>query len=156
MVNEKLQDEQKNVKFQFRSNPIPPEVLIPRYKSIIEANFMKRIETKKNSLAITKEREKPFSFYERDLAKQKIDPDEGLPYDLKKPSFKANPIPRACSVLIFHQKIKKEEEERQERIRKQAELNFSKARLPERMQMHSEKQKQLPPKRVNTGEDFNF
>jgi hypothetical protein len=62
---------------------------------------MRRMEVKKNSLAITKEREKPFSFYERDKAKQALDQEEYLPWDLRKPSFKANPIPRACSVLIF-------------------------------------------------------
>lgn len=38
-----------------------------------------------------------------------IDPEDHLPYDLKKPHFKANPIPRACSVLIFDQMMKKQE-----------------------------------------------
>lgn len=45
--------------------------------------------------------EKPFSFYERDKYKSKLDPEEYLAADLKKGNFKANPIPRACSVLIF-------------------------------------------------------
>ena len=139
MVAEKRNEEHAAYNFQFRPKPIPPEVLIPRYKTIQESNEMRRMEVKKNSLAITKEREKPFSFYERDKARQALDQEEYLPWDLKKPSFKANPIPRACSVLIFDQMIKKQEQERQERIRKQAELNFSKAKLPERMQMHSEK-----------------
>jgi len=52
--------------------------------------------------------------------------------------------------------MKQQEQERQERIRKQAELNFSKAKLPERMQMHSEKQKQLPPKRSDTYDSHSF
>jgi hypothetical protein len=125
--------------------------LIPRYKTILEANEMRRLEVKKNSLSITKAKERPFSFYERDKLKQQPDPEEYLPYDLKKPHFKANPIPRACSVLIFDQMMKKQEQDREERIRKQAELNFSKARLPERMQMHSEKQKQLPQKEGTLG-----
>lgn len=62
---------------------------------------MRRLEVKKNSMHLTKEKERPFSFYERDKLKQQADPEEFLPNDLKKPSFKANPIPRACSVLIF-------------------------------------------------------
>lgn len=62
---------------------------------------MRRLEVKKNSSALTKTNEKPFSFYERDKQKQSLDPESYLPYDLKKPAFKANPIPRACSVLIF-------------------------------------------------------
>ncbi len=63
-------------------------------------------------MQLTKEREKPFSFYEREKNKQKPDPEEFLAEDLKKPHFKANPIPRACSVLIFNQMRKKQEEER--------------------------------------------
>lgn len=70
------------------------------------------MEVQKNSIAILKQREAPFSFYERDKNKKKLDPEEYLAYDLKKPSFKANPIPRACSVLIFDQMMKKQELER--------------------------------------------
>ncbi len=109
MVAEKKIKEEQILKHQFRSNPIPPEVLIPRYKSIVESNEMRRLEVKKNSIALTKVNEKPFSFYERDKNKKAIDPEEGLPYDLRKGSFKANPIPRACSVLIFDQMMKKQE-----------------------------------------------
>ena len=69
MVAEKYIKEQNILKHQFRSKPIPPEVLIPRYKSIVESNEMRRLEVKKNSIAITKQREKPFSFYERDKSK---------------------------------------------------------------------------------------
>lgn len=117
---------------------------------------MRRMEVKKNSTSLTKANERPFSFYERDKQKQEVDPEDYLPHDLKKPAFKANPIPRACSVLIFDQMMKQQEQERQERIRKQAELNFSKAKLPERMQMHEEKQKQLPPKRADTADGLSF
>ena len=66
MVAEKKIKEENLLKYQFRSNPIPPEVLIPRYKTIIESNEMRRLEVKKNSMAITKIKERPFSFYERD------------------------------------------------------------------------------------------
>lgn len=118
MVAEKKIEEENIIKKRFKHNPIPPEVLIPRYKTIIEANEMRRMEVKKNSLVITKQNEKPFSFYERDKLKQNADPEDYLPYDLRKPSFKANPIPRACSVLIFDQMMKQQEQERQERIRK--------------------------------------
>ena len=72
----------------------------------MEANERRRLETKHNSVAITKQREAPFSFYERDKSKKQLDPEEYLAYDLRKPSFKANPIPRACSVLIFDQMMK--------------------------------------------------
>jgi hypothetical protein len=70
MVNEKKIEEETIIRHQFRSKPIPPEVLIPRYKTIIEANMMRRLEVKKNSIAITKATEKPFGFYERDKLKK--------------------------------------------------------------------------------------
>jgi hypothetical protein len=78
----------------------------------MESNEMRRMEVKKNSLAIMKSREAPFSFYEREKGKTKPDPEDYLPYNVKKPHFKANPIPRACSVLIFDQMMKRQEEER--------------------------------------------
>lgn len=109
MVNEKKIEEETIIRHQFRSKPIPPEVLIPRYKTIMEANMMRRLEVKKNSIAITKANERPFGFYERDKLKKQLDPEDYLPHDLKKGQFKANPIPRACSVLIFDQMIKKQE-----------------------------------------------
>jgi len=67
----------------------------------MENNERRRLEVIKNSVALTKQNEKPFSFYLRDKNKKKPDPEEYLPGDLKRKQFKANPIPRACSVLIF-------------------------------------------------------
>lgn len=46
MVNEKRNEELTAVKYQFKPNPIPPEVLIPRYKTIMEGNMMRRLEVK--------------------------------------------------------------------------------------------------------------
>lgn len=73
MVAEKKIKEENIIKHQFRSNPIPPEVLIPRYKTIMEANEMRRLEAKKNSINILKSKEAPFSFYERDKNKKNLD-----------------------------------------------------------------------------------
>ncbi len=38
MIGEKKLQEEAIIKHQFRSSPIPPEVLIPRYKTIMENN----------------------------------------------------------------------------------------------------------------------
>lgn len=38
MVEAKRQEESALVKYQFRSKPIPPEVLIPRYQNLMEAD----------------------------------------------------------------------------------------------------------------------
>jgi hypothetical protein len=83
----------------------------------------------------TKEREAPFSFWERDKAKQnrKVNPDDLIPHEMRRPSFKANPIPRACSVLIFSKKMKEDELKRGERVRKNAEISYAKAKMPPTM-----------------------
>lgn len=156
MVREKQIEEEHLLKHQFRSKPIPPEVLIPRYNNIIEAEQARRNAVRAQSLTITKSREKPFSFWERDLAKQqqKVDPTTLIPEEMKKPGFKANPIPRACSVLIFSKKMEHEEKKRKERISKNAEIAFSKAKMPPTMQKWADRKKQEPPKKLEVEYSF--
>lgn len=92
---------------------------------------------------MTKKNEKPFSFWERDVAKQRMeqDPNDMIPYEMRKPGFKANPIPRACSVLIFAKKMREDELKRGERIRKNAEIAYAKAKMPPTMQKHADRKK---------------
>lgn len=69
MVAEKKLEEDVLVKHQFRCKPIPADVLIPRYQAILEKNEQRRMQVKKDSIALTKQREAPFSFWERDKNK---------------------------------------------------------------------------------------
>ena len=55
------------VKTIFRANQIPRTTREPKYQRIIQANENRRQELKRMSIAITKQNERPFSFYERDL-----------------------------------------------------------------------------------------
>ena len=50
------------------------------------------------------------------------------------PHFRANPIPRACSVLIYDEKLRREQRERDERINQNAKISIKKAKMPEAMQ----------------------
>lgn len=91
---------------------------------------------KQHSLEITKQREQPFTFWEREKVKikeRREATDEANSYNPHARSFTANPIPKACSVLIYHQKIESEEQSRKKRIHEQAEINYAKARMPSRM-----------------------
>ena len=65
--------------------------------------------------------------------------------------IRANPIPKSCSVLIFHQMQEEEAKKRDERIKKNAELSYQKASLPPRMEMHQKKMQQEPPKQQMAG-----
>lgn len=77
-----------------------------------------------------------------------------LPAECARPSFKANPIPIACSVLIYDQQMKKEEQERQKRVHKNAEISYAKAKMPSRMQRDQDRKAQLPPPKLE--EEYSF
>lgn len=85
---------------------------------------------------------------------RQVDPEDLIPHEMKRPAFKANPIPRACSVLIFAKKIREDELRRDERIRKNAEISFAKAKMPPTMQKHADRKKQEPPKKLQ--EEYSF
>jgi hypothetical protein len=67
-------------------------------------------------------------------AKRNPHPDAGLDRECKRPPFKANKIPVACTIPMYESKLKKEEEERAKRINSEAKINLSKASMPRRMQ----------------------
>lgn len=103
MVNERRMEEEAAMTHQFRHKPVPPDVFIPRYQSLQEAEAARRANVRTQSIAITAQREKPFSFWARDRAKQQMkqDEDDLIPEEMRKireKPFKANPIPRSCSV----------------------------------------------------------
>ena len=101
-------------------------------------------------MQITKQREAPFAFWERDkinMAKKRAAIEEYERGELNRPTFKANPIPRACSVLIFDKKMKQDELARGQRIRKNAEMSYAKAKMPPTMQKYADRKKQEPPKK---------
>jgi Uncharacterised protein family UPF0564 len=80
MLEEKRLKEIENCNTAFRSKPIPPEVLKPRFEAINTANEKRRERVKQECLAITKEREQPFSFWEREKDKmmRKSESEAGL------------------------------------------------------------------------------
>jgi len=61
------------------------------------------LRVKQQSIEITKLREKPFSFYERDKVRQakKNDPQAGLVADCRRPTFKANRMPDFSAIQIY-------------------------------------------------------
>ena len=159
MIVEKQIEEENLIKHTFRCKPIPPEVIIPRYQSILDKNEERRAKVKQDSIAITKSREAPFDFWLRDKEKMEkkrrgYSVDEGLNEDCRRSPFKANPIPIACSVLIYDKKIKKEEEERAKKTHKEAEISLSKAKMPPRMQKDADRKQAQPVKRPE--DEFSF
>ena len=70
MLQEKENKEKELTKVKFKANKIPKTTLQPLYQQITEQNEQRRIEVRRLSMALTKQNEKPFSFYERDKGLQ--------------------------------------------------------------------------------------
>ena len=108
MVMEKKIEEDNMIKHQFRHKPIPAAVLIPRYQNIMDKNEERRLKVKQQSIEITKQREAPFSFWEREKVRmaKKNDPEAGLVNDCKRPPFKANRMPDFSSIRIYGEEMR--------------------------------------------------
>lgn len=74
-------------------------------------------------MAIAKQREKPFSFYERERNKPRnMTPD--IPECMQHAPFRANKIPWKVLVPLYKRMVDKIEYEREQRIKKNAELSL--------------------------------
>lgn len=93
-------------------------------------------------MALTKQNEKPFTFYERDKSKEKMGPPE-VPECMRHAPFRANKIPWKVLVPLYKRMIDKIEYERESRIKKNAELSYSLAKLPPRMEAYEKMKKQM-------------
>ena len=140
-------EEDNMLKHTFRHKPIPAAVLIPRYQSIQDRNEERRLRVKQRSIEITKQRENPFKFWEREkinMAKKKAmleDPSRGLNNDCSRPQFKANRMPDFSAVKIYSEELALKEEQRLKRIHQAAEESYARARMPDGMAKYAEKKK---------------
>jgi hypothetical protein len=160
MIEEKRIEEDRLLGFKFRAKQPPKETITPLFQQILEKNELRRKEVKDNSVKIMKEKEKPFSFYSRDVAnyEAKKNRSEYINEEFKKPAFKANEVPVVCTVELYKIMIDKENKEREVRIKKKAEENLKKSKLPPRMELHerSKKEKEeLGNKRTKSKEDLS-
>ena len=130
-------EEEKHLNYRYRAKPVPSDVVVPKYESIMAAQETKRLEVKRNSIELTKSREKPFSFYERDKNKTKPEPELFV-----QTPFKANPIPWKSTVPLYQKMVTEEKAQREERISKAAQEKLRKASLPPRMEMHQKVKEQ--------------
>lgn len=119
----------------------------------MDANEERRLRVKQESIQITKEREAPFSFWERDKIKmaKKANAEAGLVEDCKRPAFKANRMPDFSSIRIYAEEMQIQEEARLKRIHQKAEESYARAKMPHRMQQALENEKRNP-KKVNSQE----
>lgn len=96
---------------------------------------------RRNSMALTKQNEKPFSFYLRDKEKANKGGEPEVPEVMRHPAFRANKIPWKVLVPLYKRMMDNIEYEREQRIRKNAEHSYSLAKLPPRMEEYEKKRK---------------
>ena len=126
----------------FRANPIPPSVLLPKYKTLSENEQRRREEVRRKSAEWTMQNLKPFSFDERDrLKKQQELLDREQNKEINPEMFvrvKANPVPAHTHERLFEKMMIQREIERKNNVTRRSQQLMELSKLPDRMQMHQE------------------
>lgn len=137
-------EEQYEIAQQFAAKDIPKSTLEKRYEKILSDNERRRDEVKRQSKALTKANERPFSFYTREQeAAKEINPPEASEWDvMNNEPFKANPVPWYCKVNLYQRMVENDAAERENRVKTNAELSYSMAKLPPRMQKHQDEKQE--------------
>lgn len=143
-------EEERHLNMKYKAKPVPSDVMIPKYESILASQEARRIEVKRTSMETTKANEKPFNFYIRDKEKQKLEPHES-----PKETFKANPVPWYCKVSLYEQMRSKEKAAREERVARAAQESLRKSSLPPRMEVYEKsKSQQIITPHIDSKEVF--
>jgi len=119
--------------------------------------MQRRRRIKEESMAKTKQTESPFTFYERD---RKYQQDKQLQDELAcevtdhmADQFRARIIPWRILVPKFEFMMQKEEHDREQRIKRNAEKSFNMAKLPPRMQDHEDEMKRRREENLDSTRD---
>ena len=133
---------EKILAHKFKANEIPRSTLKPLYQKILTKNEQRRQEIREASMAKTKQTEKPFSFYERDLqkARDQVNLDDEIDTNVLN-QFRARIVPWRILIPKFRMMCEKDEHEREQRIRSNAEKSYQMAKLPPRMQQHEDEKR---------------
>ena len=135
ILSERVGIEDYYINYRIRANKLKPGIWGNQLGNIIEtekANRLKRQEKLKEKIIAEM---KPFSFYDEDERKykEKIS-SEPIPPNF--PPFRANAIKWLSQVNIYNDMIRKEKEERENRVRERMQKTFNASKLPPRMHMH--------------------
>lgn len=160
MVNEKAKEEERALSFEYKAREIPKSVKTKKFDKLMKDQEKRRADAKRFAMAKIKSSEAPFTFYERDIKKQKDKQEQAeLPPDYQEaPAFRAGKIPWRILVPLYKTMVDADQNERDKRVKKNAEVSLSLAKLPPRMEaaekQRIEKEKALQKEREST--DFTF
>jgi len=71
MVNEKANEVERALSVEYKAREVPKSVKTRKYEKLLKDQEKKRADAKRFAMAKIKAQEKPFTFYDRDIQKQK-------------------------------------------------------------------------------------
>lgn len=143
IIEDRIRKEDEIMSHQFRANPLNRKIFVSELGlgNVVQEEKIKRRErVEKRKEKIIQEM-RPFSFYEDDERRYK----EKLLQQCEPPQFvqfRANPVSWTSQIKIYHDIIKKEKLEREQRIKERSNQLLFSSRLPPRMEMHEKLKKE--------------
>ena len=140
MVQEKVKEEERALSVEYRARDIPASVKQRnKYQKLVESNEKRREDAKRFAMAKIKATEKPFNFYKRDVKHQREKSEQAeLPNDVPlNAPFRAGKIPWRVLVPLY-QAIVDKDDDREKRVKKNAEISLSLSKLPPRMEAYEQ------------------
>ncbi|CAI2361627.1 unnamed protein product [Moneuplotes crassus] len=144
MIEEKKIKEENLLQHIFRAKQPHKDIITPKYNQIMQKNENRRKQVKDNSSKILLERQKPFSFYERDIEKKeaKKNQDPYMNEEFLKPVFKAKEVPDTTYGKSYKERQKIQDEEREIRVNRRKQKNLVASKLPPRMELHERQRRE--------------
>ena len=144
-LEERKEVEDNMLKNQFRANDLKTEMFIGNINNLMEADKNAKKKRVEKGMKKLQEQMCPFSFVEEDEKNQRIKIAKQKKYENTKEKFKqfkANPIkPSSRGGLNAEEIARKENEEREKRIKKNAEKIYKESKMPPGMEAHEKNQK---------------
>ena len=161
MVEEKIKEEDKAMRFEYRAREVPKNVKEKKFDKLMKGMEERRAEAKRLAMAKIKAIEAPFKFYERDLKAQKdrVEAAELPPNVSEFPAFRAGKIPWRVLVPLYKSMTDEAENQREKRVKKNAEVALSLAKLPPRMEASERLRKEkieMGQRSNSVGQQFSF
>jgi hypothetical protein len=135
MVRDQAKEEERALSFEYKAREVPPSVKTNKFEQM-EVERRKRSEdNRKFAMAKIKATEKPFNFYKRDEKARKVSEERAeLPADVPEHApFRAGKIPWKVLVPLY-QSIVDKDDDRNKRVKRNAEVSLKLAQLPPRME----------------------
>ena len=145
LLESRKEAEDNIIKNQFKANDLKTEIFIGNINNLMEADKNAKKKRVEKGMKKLQDQMKPFSFVKEDEEKQKIKIEKQKEYENTKEKFeqfKANPIKSSSrGGLNAEEIVKKQNKEREIRIKKNAKKIYNESKMPPGLEIHEKNQK---------------